>query len=287
MRMYHVTNVPVKRNKRGQPKNQPDWEKVEVHVADDKTFDGKLVALPVACFTTTLYKGDLPTTSPYPRYVIDKVSSGKHQPEEGTEHWRVVVPFNLSNYKIFKMAESSIQIHLLCLDRKKDADMLLADILMMSKITELTGHKDLGKYFPIVKGIPGPNEYGDKADPRYKHMFVNVSFINPVAITKDHEWTCVKRDDKGHGKLKKMVNDQLLYAWGEEHIQSSWQTCNESLNDSGTENLEQIKWFMSKGRDKILQQWGDACKSREEELAVDQISEVMAKTGISDKPSDK
>lgn len=277
--MYHVTDEPVKKDMEGQAVNKPDWKEVKVNVADDTTYDGELVGLPVACFTTTLYNGKLPDKSPYPRYVgKDK----KHKPEEGTEHWRVAVPFNLSNYKIFKMGKSGIQIHLLCLDINNTTDMLLADILTKNKITALED-RGLEDYFPIIDrdGNHGPNEYQNT------NVFVNVSFINPVAITKGHKWTCVKRDDKGHGKLKKTVNDRPLYAWGEEHIQSSWQTCNESLNDSGTENLEQIKWFMSKGRDKILQQWEDACKSREEELAVDQISEVMAKTGISDNPSDK
>ena len=300
MRMYHVTNVPVKKNKKGQAENQPDWEKVEVHVADDKIYDGKLVALPVACFTTTLYKGGLPTQSPYPRYV----SGTKEKPKLGTEYWRVDVPFNLHKYKIFEMAasKSASQVHLLCLDKDDDTEMLLAKILIMNKNAELN-RNDLGKYFPIdkVTGFHGPNDYCyDRRKPdnsRYRPIFVNVSFINPVVLNRTKSsWTSVEKIDKKFGDVVELTNDRPFSAyaseWGKKHIQSSWEKCVESLDNFGTvENLEQIKWFMEKGNDKIQQQWEDACKSRERELAnqegdVNEATETLTELSI-DKPSDK
>ena len=282
MRMYHVTNVPVKRNKSNRPKNQPDWEKVRVNVADDKTFDGKLVALPVACFTTTLYQGDLPTQSPYPRYVTVSGTKAKAKPE--TEYWRVDVPFNLHKYKIFEMAKSVIQVHLLCLDRLNATDMLLADILIMNKNVELANREDLKEYFPIDDNLLGPNEYSNNGDrKRYKHIFVNVSFINPVAITDDARWTFVKKQDLGWGALLNNDRQCSLYAWGEQHIRSSYETCKDSLNNLGAavKNLKQIKKFMLKGKHKFLQQWKDACDSSEEKLADDEeagVNEVTKKT---------
>ena len=60
--MYHVTKE-VKDTK---------WSKIEARcIANDKTYDGDLLGLPLASFTTTLneYNGKigLPTSSPYPR----------------------------------------------------------------------------------------------------------------------------------------------------------------------------------------------------------------------------
>ena len=62
--MYHVTNVSAQ-NRR------PDWHEIKpCSIANDKTYDGDLLGLPLASFTTTRYDGghrDMPTISPYPR----------------------------------------------------------------------------------------------------------------------------------------------------------------------------------------------------------------------------
>ena len=75
--MYHVTNVSVYYSS-----NHPKWTEIRPSVANDKAYDGELVGLPVASFTTTLYNGNLPTFSPYPR-----------NGNENDHYWRVKVPF--------------------------------------------------------------------------------------------------------------------------------------------------------------------------------------------------
>ena len=119
MRMYHVTNVStsaisrhafvtigVKKHTISVATKEPDWSEVRLCVPNDKDYDGDLCGLPVACFTTTLYKGELPTFSPYPRNAAP-----------GTEHWRVSVPFYPDDYYIYKMHEARGQVQLLCLQK--------------------------------------------------------------------------------------------------------------------------------------------------------------------------
>lgn len=65
--MYHVTNVCHKDDNQKHPK----WNVIKPNVANDATYDGHLVGLPVACFTTTLFQGRLPDQSPYPRLQQD------------------------------------------------------------------------------------------------------------------------------------------------------------------------------------------------------------------------
>ena len=63
--MYHVTNQNAR----------PDWDTIEpVSIANDETYDGNLLGLPLASFTTTLNEFPhntigLPTISPYPRNI--------------------------------------------------------------------------------------------------------------------------------------------------------------------------------------------------------------------------
>ena len=228
MRMYHVTNVRASAISKhafvtiGGDKHaisvatkEPDWSKVRLCVPHDKYFDGDLCGLPVACFTTTLYKGELPDRSPYPRNAAP-----------GTEHWRVSVPFDPDDYEIFKMHEACIifesnevcgQVQLLCLKKKLvtardqhlDPDVLLMDLFMKSRdwTKKLLTKKDLETYFP--DGNPNDCMYSNLE----QKFFVNVHFVNPVPLFDTAEWTpVVKEHESGYNPIEKHFN-ALLNDW--------------------------------------------------------------------------
>ena len=85
--MYHVTNVSVDKS----PK-PPEWNMIKPSVANDPVYNGNLLGLPVAFFTTTLRDGILPDQSPYPTGSRPDVL-----------HWQVKIPFNVSKFKFFLM----------------------------------------------------------------------------------------------------------------------------------------------------------------------------------------
>ena len=125
----------------------------------DEHYDGLLCGLPVACFTTTLWDGELPDTSPYPRNA-----------KEGTEHWRVSVPFDLADYEIFLMHKVDKQVQLLCLDNKEPFEFE-AKLMRRVQDRKLT-KRDFIKFFPGGK----PNDYMES------NFFVNVHFVAPVPL---------------------------------------------------------------------------------------------------------
>lgn len=99
--MYHVTNIE------GNAVNQ--YEHLQINIADDETYDGLLVGLPVVFFTTTLYSDrgvlGLPTISTYPR-----ARGGVR----GQEYKRVSVPLRrFQNYDWWEMRKGSDQVRLL------------------------------------------------------------------------------------------------------------------------------------------------------------------------------
>ena len=203
--MYHVTDVSVDKSL-----VHPDWTEIQPSVVDDKTFDGELVGLPVASFTTTLYYGDLPTISPYPRDGI-----------EDKLYWRVAIPFEYDKYNIFLMNDHPTQIHLLCLNKDgTDVENILSVALKKRSLTD----KHTAKYFPNDQ----PNDYS------ITNIFVNVAFIRPMTITGGKKWDTVKRSNHGHGELK-MIDEEnsinLLQDWGLNKLKSSWYDAIESFND--------------------------------------------------------
>ena len=191
--MYHVTDVSV-----GTSPNHPTWPIIRTSIADDKVYDGDfMLGLPVAFFTTTLYNNCLPNQSPYPR-----------DGTPGIGHWRVTIPFDYHKYKIFLMNEykggtrGATQIHLLCLDEdNSEAEKLLTAFLTREK-QPIDGVK-LEKFFPAHR----PNEYTQD------HMFVNVSFINPVSIAENAQWDTVRKDKFKYGDR---INP--LYEWGKDKL---------------------------------------------------------------------
>ena len=149
IRMYHVTNVTAT--------SKPYWSEVHLCVPNDKYYDGLLCGLPVACFTTTLYNGELPDRSPYPRNAAP-----------GTKHWRVSVPFDLADYEIFLMHEAPGQVHLLCLtkDAKSSSrEKNLKKTLIRVNSDCMLEEEGLKKYFPCPWGPDGkPNDYKCKGE---------------------------------------------------------------------------------------------------------------------------
>ena len=218
--MYHVTDVSVEKS----PK-PPEWSMIKPSVANDPVYNGSLLGLPVAFFTTTLFNNKLPKISPYPR-------GGS----KGTHHWRVILPFDYCKFKIFLMNKYKIdksgvtQVHLLCLNEEKsEADKLLITVLTHKGILI-----DTTEYFPERSAA---DKEGCKV--------VNVSFINPVLIGKDAKWDTVsKRYSTPTNKLS-----GTLYDWGKQQLKTlqqersmdqleSWRHDWEELNRKGMLNQD-------------------------------------------------
>ena len=193
--MYHVTNV-----KEEDP--QPNWETVKAcSIANDKIYDGDLLGLPLASFTTTLYndkakgKIDLPTISPYPRSIPDKLV------KPGTKHHRVKTPFFMDDYHIYFMVEhkgqgsnACTQIQLLCI-RKQGRDSFEDEVFSIM----LQHHKKvlLNTYFPNGEANIYTTDH---------KVFVNVHFTHDIDI-KGAVWDVVPKADVGTGELDPELND--------------------------------------------------------------------------------
>lgn len=192
--MYHVTNIP-------ECDKEPKWTEIKLSVADAEEYDGKLIGLPVAFFTTTQYDGGLPTASPYPR-------DGR----SGDLHWRVAMPFNPNEYKIFEMASTLIgrkQVHLLCLDKAdnytRHFEKVLVEILEERNL-EVESDK-FDEYFP-----------NGGANDSKTNLWVNVCFITPVKIGVNASWDTVKKFVANPGRRKEFSRDlenvDLINDWG-------------------------------------------------------------------------
>ena len=186
IRMYHVTNSTATA--------KPDWSEVHLCVPYDEYYDGDLCGLPVACFTTTLYKGELPDRSPYPRNAAP-----------GTEHWRVSVPFDLADYDIFQMYEAPGQVQLLCLTKDAKSSSREKNLKKtLIRVKSVLGEEGLKEYFPDGK----PNDYACKGE----NFFVNLHFVEPVPLTAAKEWVKVEK----HGKVYTPV-EKLYEKWIENY----------------------------------------------------------------------
>ena len=75
--MYHVTNSVL-----DESSVHPDWTEIRPSAAKNETYDGELVGLPIASFSTTRYQDHLPSITVYPR-----------DGDQGKLYWRVQVPF--------------------------------------------------------------------------------------------------------------------------------------------------------------------------------------------------
>ena len=217
IKMYHVTN-------QSEQMDQPDWGTVEARsIANDETYDGALLGLPLASFTTTLnrYKGvDLPTISPYPRnrFDLNVTYSGKH--------WRVITRFNMNNYHIFLMGDNSnqsinSQVQLLCIRKSDDErdqveDEVYGILLEHFKNKKLT-ESQLDKYFPDG----GANVYDSTGRRDADRMWVNVHFTFDYNIPEGiSEWdTVLKQGETGdiNNKFDDIELNDLRSLWYMKH----------------------------------------------------------------------
>ena len=217
--MYHVTNCSAQNAR-------PNWNTIEpMSIANDETYDGDLLGLPLTSFTTTLFyrqngRHILPSKSPYPRNIHGRSYSGRHP-----GHHRVKIKFYKHDYHIFLMATSDtvstnvIQVHLLCI-RRNGRDQFedeLYGILLHHYRERVLTEQMMVKYFPHGRA----NVYkGDSDNEAYK-MFVNVHFTYPIDISHGH-WDIVQKSSTiGTGRIDKTFSciklDDLRSLWCIKH----------------------------------------------------------------------
>ena len=183
VRMYHVTN-------QSGDSPQPNWGEIRVHAANDRHYDGDMWGLPVACFTTTVFKGQPPDSSPYPRSA-----------RPGQEHWRVSVWTDLSKYNLLLLNSVGSQHHVLALKIEG----------WEAEVFELLRYR-----FPLA---PRDAFFPDSRENEYRHtnFIVNLNFVShvslPLFLTR---WEKVPKQDCGSGRLQEVPGsstDEQLKAW--------------------------------------------------------------------------
>lgn len=168
--VYHVSNVKS-------TEGQPEWGSIKTSISDDKTYDGVMVGLPVACFSSTLYGIQHPNRSMYPR--IDQCDDSHH---------RFIKKVDLTQFRIFFLTRAYGQRHLLLLDGDDVTENMVADVLTACGIPELAGpdwEHDGEAMFPAGRA----NVYGGVDNTTF---WVNTNFWSPVA-TGGGEWDTVAR----------------------------------------------------------------------------------------------
>lgn len=253
IQMYHVTNQTDK----------PDWETIEAcSIANDKTYDGDLLGLPLASFTTTLneYEGriTLPTKSPYPRCA----DSGNHQ--------RMRIRFNMNDYHIFLMkkhkgANNITQIQLLCIRKTRSdddqghfEDEVYGILLKYYKDKQLT-KESLNIYFPNGEA----NVFRSSSDNEADRMIVNVHFTYNIKVDANFgaSWdTVAKLGGTRTGDIDHSFDDisisDLRSLWCMKH---HWKTLNDKIIhlEGRQYNMWQIIKPLQSELKKAFDQWED------------------------------
>ena len=166
--MYHVTNVPADRPK-------PDWPVVKTSVLRDKTYDGPMVGLETAAFSTTLIKGEKPRRSTYPTSAAPR-----------TKWWRAGAVVELSAHRVFAMHEyvtqksGARQVQLLLCRLSDDVERDFASALKTLGFQEVC-EPHYGSYLPSSRG----NEFNHS-------LWVNLHFLSFVPVSS---WDRVARMD--------------------------------------------------------------------------------------------
>ena len=178
--MYHVTNIRADKVKR--------YATLQTHIADDRTYDGLLVGLPVVCFTTTLRENDsgeldLPKESPYPRGV-----------NQGGRYKRVKIPLDrYLDYDWWEMRLGRDQVHLLFTNGRWST-MLRKEVVRIPSV-------DKQRYEHLQYHGEGENAgwrlnvYQPGVSP-----FVNISVLDDVQLD-GCEWDVVTRSGAHNGAL--------------------------------------------------------------------------------------
>ena len=196
--MYHVTKVSAQNPR-------PNWNTIEpVSIANDKTYDGDLLGLPLASFTTTqwLFRNNLPTISPYPRDFNGTNYEGKHH--------RVKLNFNIHDFDIFWMGGytgiNTTQVQLLCIRKEGRNDFedevykILSQHYPSKRLAQQPQQRQqlqLNTYFP-----GGAANIYDKNNKK----FVNVHFTYSIPIphiNRENHWDTVqKKENSKTGEIK-------------------------------------------------------------------------------------
>lgn len=143
---YHVSGVP-------------NLTEIQPHASDSLYYDQDLYGAKIAAFTTTQYKGGLPTVTPYPRDAADDVDCHRYTKRFKPDH-----------YFKFKMAAEDKQVHFLLLKKSIPRERLVAKVLR--GCLPDAENADWDEYFPGGS----PNEYSSS------RVFVNVSFYHAVPV---------------------------------------------------------------------------------------------------------
>ncbi len=150
--IYHVTNIPATQ--------KPTWKHVQTSVLRDAMYDGTMVGLETAAFSSTLIKGALPRRSTYPTGAPPR-----------TMWWRASAVVNLIEYHVFFMHEHTTQqSRVLC--RRDDAvESDFANALASAGFRELVG-PHYNTFLPNGCG----NEFNNS-------LWVNLHFLSFVRVS--------------------------------------------------------------------------------------------------------
>jgi hypothetical protein len=174
--IYHVSNVPAS-------SPVPQWTHVQPSLLRDQTYDGPMVGLETAAFSSTLIKGKLPRRSTYPTRAA-----------AGTKWWRTAFKVYPRVYRVFVMHEYTTkesgvrQVQLLLCSNDDPAESDFAVALAKVGFKEVDSYE----YFPAGRA----HSFNDA-------VWVNVHFLGYVPIAGGAaSWRKVaKMGDTGAGQL--------------------------------------------------------------------------------------
>lgn len=138
-----------------------DLNTIIQHACDSKYYDGYLYGAQVAAFTTTTFRGVLPTITQYPRDAAVNATC-----------YRYTMRFNPDNYFKFRMAARDQQVHYLLLEKSIPHEETIAEVLR--ECLPGTEDADWGTNFPDGQ----PNDSASR-------VFVNVFFYHAVDVEYD------------------------------------------------------------------------------------------------------
>ena len=185
---YHVTNL--------ESDSRNIYRKLRLSIADDKTYDGHLVGLPVVFFSTTLYMSQLPDISVYPR-----------DGQNDKKYLRVKIPLSeFQGYDWWEMSHHGQQIHLLF--TKADGHW---SRMLKEKFTPVE-QKEF-KYLKLNGHVWEVNDYNRL------RTFVNIAVLKEVMLDANGcTWDEVthKTQPFGHGEMLVFNNTDHM------HCRSKW-----------------------------------------------------------------
>jgi hypothetical protein len=177
--IYHVSNVPAS-------SPAPQWTHVQPSLLRDQTYDGPMVGLETAAFSSTLINGKMPRRTTYPTRAA-----------AGTKWWRTAFTFDPRGQRMFLMHEYTTkesgvrQVQLLCCSIADPAESDFAVALATIGFRELQ---------PPHYNDFLPNGRGNSFD---NTMWVNLHFLAYVPVMGGAaSWRKVaKMGDTGAGQL--------------------------------------------------------------------------------------